>query len=148
MLCRQPKRAGVYLMGTDGEIPPHSTTYLETACSYNEPVVMHPFAYRTHAHTHGTCSSLQTLGFCVSLRRDQFGLFVFLSQHHLFPSQMQKRFSLIFNKTDFLFFCFVKLCSFLVVSGCLYSFTCIFDCGKYNLFVSLYKHFIILKTCF
>lgn len=49
----QPKRAGVYLMGTDGEIPPHSTTYMETACSYNEPVVMHPFAYRTHAHTHG-----------------------------------------------------------------------------------------------
>jgi len=40
-------------MGTDGEIPPHSTTYMETACSYNEPVVMHPFAYRTHAHTHG-----------------------------------------------------------------------------------------------
>lgn len=49
----QPKRAGVYLMGTDGEIPAHSTTYMETACSYNEPVVMHPFAYRTHAHTHG-----------------------------------------------------------------------------------------------
>lgn len=49
----QPKRAGVYLMGTNGEIPAHSTTYMETACSYNEPVVMHPFAYRTHAHTHG-----------------------------------------------------------------------------------------------
>lgn len=49
----QPKRAGVYLMGTDGVIPAHSTTYMETACSYNEPVVMHPFAYRTHAHTHG-----------------------------------------------------------------------------------------------
>jgi len=53
--CRQPKRAGVYLMGTDGEIPAHSTTYMETACTYNDPVVMHPFAYRTHAHTHGTC---------------------------------------------------------------------------------------------
>jgi len=43
-------------MGTDGEIPAHSTTYMETACSYNDPVVMHPFAYRTHAHTHGTCT--------------------------------------------------------------------------------------------
>jgi len=41
-------------MGTDGEIPAHSTTYMETACTYNDPVVMHPFAYRTHAHTHGT----------------------------------------------------------------------------------------------
>jgi len=56
-VCRQPKRAGVYLMGTGGEIPPRSTTYMETACSYNGPVVMHPFAYRTHAHTHGTAYS-------------------------------------------------------------------------------------------
>jgi len=44
-------------MGTGGEIPPRSTTYMETACSYNGPVVMHPFAYRTHAHTHGTAYS-------------------------------------------------------------------------------------------
>jgi peptidylglycine monooxygenase len=49
----QPKRAGVYLMGTGGQLAAHSTTYFETACSYNEPFVMHPFAYRTHAHTHG-----------------------------------------------------------------------------------------------
>lgn len=48
-----PRRAGVYLMGTGGEIPPYSVTYLETACSYREPFVMHPFAFRTHAHTHG-----------------------------------------------------------------------------------------------
>jgi Copper type II ascorbate-dependent monooxygenase, C-terminal domain len=51
--CRQPKRAGVYLMGTGGQIPPHSVTYMETACSYVEPFVMHPFAFRTHAHIHG-----------------------------------------------------------------------------------------------
>ena len=63
VLCRQPKRAGVYLMGTDGEIPAHSTTYMETACSYNEPVVMHPFAYRTHAHTHGSSRSIARLAF-------------------------------------------------------------------------------------
>lgn len=49
----QPKRAGVYLMGTGGEIPPHSVTYMETACEYTEPFVMHPFAFRTHAHVHG-----------------------------------------------------------------------------------------------
>lgn len=49
----QPKRAGVYLMGTGGMLPAHATTYFETACSYNDPYVMHPFAFRTHAHTHG-----------------------------------------------------------------------------------------------
>lgn len=49
----QPKRAGVYLMGTFGVIPPHSVTYMEAACSFNEPIELHPFAFRTHAHTHG-----------------------------------------------------------------------------------------------
>jgi Copper type II ascorbate-dependent monooxygenase, C-terminal domain len=53
IMCRQPKRAGVYLMGTGGEIPPQSVTYMETACEYTEPFVMHPFAFRTHAHQHG-----------------------------------------------------------------------------------------------
>jgi peptidylglycine monooxygenase len=49
----QSKTAGVYLMGTGGEIAPHSTVYMETACSFNDPIVIHPFAFRTHAHTHG-----------------------------------------------------------------------------------------------
>lgn len=49
----QPKRAGVYLLSTDGRIPPHSTTYMESACSIDEPVDIHPFAYRVHAHAHG-----------------------------------------------------------------------------------------------
>ena len=49
----QPKRAGVYLLGTGGTIPAHSTTYMETACSMDDNIVAHPFAYRTHAHTHG-----------------------------------------------------------------------------------------------
>ena len=26
---------------------------MEAACSYNDKVVMHPFAYRAHAHVHG-----------------------------------------------------------------------------------------------
>ncbi len=52
-VCRQPKLAGVYLLGTGGEIPAHETVYMETACSYNDDPVLHPFAFRTHAHTHG-----------------------------------------------------------------------------------------------
>ena len=72
----------MYLLGTGGSIPPKSvgratlntrffpnvlilcivicidllflwTEYMETACEINEDVVMHPFAFRTHAHTHG-----------------------------------------------------------------------------------------------
>lgn len=27
--------------------------YMETACELREDIVMHPFAFRTHAHTHG-----------------------------------------------------------------------------------------------
>ena len=26
---------------------------METACSYNEPMKLHPFAFRGHAHKHG-----------------------------------------------------------------------------------------------
>jgi hypothetical protein len=26
---------------------------MEAACGYDEPMVIHPFAFRTHAHTHG-----------------------------------------------------------------------------------------------
>lgn len=42
-------------MGTGGRVEPHSITYMETACMFNEPndVIMYPFAYRVHAHTHG-----------------------------------------------------------------------------------------------
>lgn len=48
-----PRLAGVYLLATGGDIPAQSTTYLETACPVEEDTVMHPFAYRVHAHTHG-----------------------------------------------------------------------------------------------
>uniref|UniRef100_A0A1W7RA03 peptidylglycine monooxygenase n=1 Tax=Hadrurus spadix TaxID=141984 RepID=A0A1W7RA03_9SCOR len=47
------KRAGVYLLGTAGEIPPKRTEYMETACTINEPLVLHPFAFRTHTHVLG-----------------------------------------------------------------------------------------------
>lgn len=47
------KTAGVFLLGTTGEIPAHSTTYMETACQFDQPLTLHPFAYRAHSHEHG-----------------------------------------------------------------------------------------------
>lgn len=49
----QQRRAGVYLLGTGGQIPAHNTVYMETACMYTENFDIHPFAFRTHAHTLG-----------------------------------------------------------------------------------------------
>ena len=43
----QPKRAGVYFLGTSGIIPPQTTTYMEAACSLNTNLVIHPFAFRS-----------------------------------------------------------------------------------------------------
>ncbi|KAL3865812.1 hypothetical protein ACJMK2_043162 [Sinanodonta woodiana] len=45
-----PRRAGVYLLGTGGVIPSHSTVYMESACSFDEDLTLHPFAFRTHTH--------------------------------------------------------------------------------------------------
>lgn len=53
----QKRRAGVYLMGTSGKIDPHTVTYMETACDYNLSFDVHPFAFRTHAHTLGKVTS-------------------------------------------------------------------------------------------
>ncbi|KOX72147.1 Peptidylglycine alpha-hydroxylating monooxygenase [Melipona quadrifasciata] len=47
------KLAGVLLLGTSGVIPPHSTTYMETACMIKENKTIHPIAYRTHTHSLG-----------------------------------------------------------------------------------------------
>jgi peptidylglycine monooxygenase len=47
------KLAGVYLLGTGGFIPPHSTEHMETSCAIKEKKVIHPFAYRTHTHKLG-----------------------------------------------------------------------------------------------
>ncbi|XP_050539819.1 peptidylglycine alpha-hydroxylating monooxygenase isoform X1 [Daktulosphaira vitifoliae] len=48
------KQAGVYLLATNGKIPPHSIEHMETACSMFEPgKIIHPFAYRTHTHELG-----------------------------------------------------------------------------------------------
>lgn len=44
------KLAGVYLMATNGFIPAQQEEKFEAACQMNEDKVIHPFAYRTHAH--------------------------------------------------------------------------------------------------
>ncbi|XP_041463852.1 peptidylglycine alpha-hydroxylating monooxygenase-like [Lytechinus variegatus] len=49
----QPFKAGVFFLGSDGEIPGKSKdVHLETACEYEGPT-LHPFAYRVHAHKLG-----------------------------------------------------------------------------------------------
>ena len=49
----QPKTAGVFLLGTSGYAPRHSTTYFETACEMDDDREIHPFAFRTHTHSLG-----------------------------------------------------------------------------------------------
>ncbi|XP_785956.3 peptidylglycine alpha-hydroxylating monooxygenase [Strongylocentrotus purpuratus] len=52
-LTPQPLKAGVYFMGSDGEIPGKSKdVHLETACEYEGPT-LHAFAYRVHTHKLG-----------------------------------------------------------------------------------------------
>nr|XP_054755800.1 peptidylglycine alpha-hydroxylating monooxygenase-like [Lytechinus pictus] len=49
----QPFKAGVFFLGSDGEIPGKSKdVHLETACEYEGPT-LHPFAYRVHSHKLG-----------------------------------------------------------------------------------------------
>lgn len=50
----QPRTAATLLLVTGGEIQPKTTEELEAACTVQEPVEMHPFAYRVHTHRHGT----------------------------------------------------------------------------------------------
>ncbi|XP_071964723.1 probable peptidylglycine alpha-hydroxylating monooxygenase 1 [Antedon mediterranea] len=51
----QPKRlsAAVYLLGSEGRVPGHSTVYMESACSYEHSQVLYPFAFRVHTHKLG-----------------------------------------------------------------------------------------------
>lgn len=48
-----PKLGGIHLSLTGGVIPAHSVTYMETSCAYNGRTPLHPFAFRTHTHSHG-----------------------------------------------------------------------------------------------
>lgn len=49
----QPRRAGVYFLGTGGVIPSRATQYMEAACKLNTGLTIHPFAFRTHTHALG-----------------------------------------------------------------------------------------------
>ncbi|XP_035667585.1 peptidylglycine alpha-hydroxylating monooxygenase-like [Branchiostoma floridae] len=54
----QKYMAGVYLLGVGaGAIPAHSTANLDTACLYRDEPVLHPFAFRVHAHKLGAVVS-------------------------------------------------------------------------------------------
>lgn len=50
---RVNKRAGVLLLGTQGSIPAKSIEHMETSCKISQPILMHPFAFRTHTHKLG-----------------------------------------------------------------------------------------------
>jgi len=50
----QPKTAATLLLATDGHIQPKQLEQLEVACAVDEPVELHPFAFRVHTHRHGT----------------------------------------------------------------------------------------------
>ncbi|EDO34395.1 predicted protein [Nematostella vectensis] len=52
----RPKQlASILLLVSGGSIPPkQKVAHLDMACKYQNPAVMHPFAFRVHAHTLGT----------------------------------------------------------------------------------------------
>lgn len=52
-IYRQPKLAGVLLLGTGGGIAEFSTESMETACPIVEDKEIHPFGFRTHTHELG-----------------------------------------------------------------------------------------------
>ena len=49
----QPRTAATLLVVTGGTVKSHETTNFEAACVIDEPVIMHPFAYRVHTHKLG-----------------------------------------------------------------------------------------------
>lgn len=61
-LVTTPKRpgnlAGILLLASDGEIPPkNKAVHLDTGCRYYQDRVIHPFAFRVHAHKLGSVIS-------------------------------------------------------------------------------------------
>jgi peptidylglycine monooxygenase len=49
----QPRTAATLLIVTGGTVKAHTTVDFEAACVMDEPIVMHPFAFRVHTHSHG-----------------------------------------------------------------------------------------------
>ncbi|CAD5207167.1 unnamed protein product [Bursaphelenchus okinawaensis] len=50
----QPKTAATLLTVTGGQLPPKAEETFEAACVMNEPMEIHPFAFRVHTHKRGT----------------------------------------------------------------------------------------------
>ncbi|KAJ8664372.1 hypothetical protein QAD02_006034 [Eretmocerus hayati] len=55
LYSREPtsKVAGIFTLGSDGSIPPHSVEHMDISCVMTENKILHPFAYRAHTHTLG-----------------------------------------------------------------------------------------------
>ncbi|GBM72337.1 Peptidylglycine alpha-hydroxylating monooxygenase [Araneus ventricosus] len=51
------KKAGLYLLSTGGVIRSGTGEHFECACTIDEPVHMHPFAFRPHSHALGKAVS-------------------------------------------------------------------------------------------
>jgi len=49
----QPRTASTLLIVTGGKVPAKTTEEFEAACIIDEPVQLHPFAFRVHTHSHG-----------------------------------------------------------------------------------------------
>jgi len=52
-----PKTAGVMLLEAEGAMAPRSLEIFQVACEIDQDIVMHPFAFRTHAHKLGLVNS-------------------------------------------------------------------------------------------
>ncbi|XP_015915160.1 peptidylglycine alpha-hydroxylating monooxygenase [Parasteatoda tepidariorum] len=74
------KAAGVYVLGTGGEIRAGEEEHFETACKINEPLKLHPFAFRTHTHALGKVVS--------GYKIDKEGKWHFIGKHDPQEPQM------------------------------------------------------------
>lgn len=91
------KNAGVYLLGTGGMIPPRQIEYMETACTIQEPLELHPFAFRTHTHALGKVVS--------GYKIDKEGKWHLIGKHNPQEPQMfypVENKDLVINKGDIL----------------------------------------------
>jgi len=51
---RQRYVSGIFLLGSGRSIAPRKeASYLDSACEFHGPKTIHPFAFRTHAHSLG-----------------------------------------------------------------------------------------------
>jgi len=53
----QKRTAGVLRLSSAGDLPAHSTTYMEAACQFRESLTLYPFAFRSHTHALGVITS-------------------------------------------------------------------------------------------